>query len=41
MVLILARRSRKVIPEELVTSMLWDARDFLIRDLLIFYSIVR
>ena len=29
MVFVLVRRSRKVIPEELVTLMSWDPRDFL------------
>ena len=29
-VFVLVRRSRKVVPEELVNLMLWNARDFLI-----------
>ena len=30
MVFVLVRRSRKVVPDELVTLMSWDSRDFLI-----------
>ena len=30
MVFVLVSRSRRVVPDELVTLMLWDARDFMI-----------
>ena len=30
MILVLVRRSRKVVPEELVTLMSWGSRDFLV-----------
>ena len=30
MVFVLVSRSRRVVPDELVTLMLWDSRDFLI-----------